>query len=371
LVLVQAALLLFGICAVAALTLDLGYATLARVQMQNAADSAAIEGLRFRDALPDAQRRAKASEMAEWIFDDDFDLSSDAKQLGAGPVVGLSAGQSDLNAFQTVQSIGVYKPALKPNLANEIDGDIVAGTFTPGVSGTEESDYTRLDFTPPGDTALLVRLRRSNEAFGAGDASRSNGPSIPFLLGRGSTMQASQNGYSPRIDGLTVRATAIADARPARSVGNPIVTPPSPGVTNFALERSFWEALQGNALVTVDAGGTISLGLTPAGRFLLTGSGRVIGSPLAPAAPSGDSAGFVPVYELIAGIERIVGFGTAQIAVAAGTAVVTKSPSQVALVNASVQLAGAQPALSQAEWTLIFESNRTLADALLAPGLVR
>ncbi|MEZ6090005.1 MAG: Tad domain-containing protein [Pirellulaceae bacterium] len=46
------AMLLFGLFAMAALVIDLGFARLTQRQMQVAADSAALEGLRYRDVVP-------------------------------------------------------------------------------------------------------------------------------------------------------------------------------------------------------------------------------------------------------------------------------------------------------------------------------
>ena len=64
-------LMLFG---VAALTLDLGIARLTQVQMQNVADTAALEGLRGRDAgaTADHDRRLATCNIAGWAFEDSF-----------------------------------------------------------------------------------------------------------------------------------------------------------------------------------------------------------------------------------------------------------------------------------------------------------
>ena len=51
-VLVLVVMLLFGIFAMAALVIDIGFARHAQRQMQTAVDSAALEGLRFRDQVP-------------------------------------------------------------------------------------------------------------------------------------------------------------------------------------------------------------------------------------------------------------------------------------------------------------------------------
>jgi hypothetical protein len=304
--LVWFALLTFVILAMAALTTDLGFARLTQRQMQMAADTAALEGVRLRDQVPefwlqdaafltavqadcgappttpqtatdpdwqswrDKVRRWAASTRAAQVFDDDFNPGNgDPHNFGAGPVIDLAGGVGPSNAWQTIApgSPPVYKPTrhngvpgLELNLPNAQHGDIVAGRFLqfPATAGAaEDRDYNRLlnDFQPVDASlaasadALLVRLRRSNDFAGhdaiAGESSR--GPALPFLFGRGSLMAGGDPtaGYSPRHHGITVRGTAIAAARPAFSVGLPVasVSPPLPGLTPFVLRRAFWNTL--------------------------------------------------------------------------------------------------------------------------------
>lgn len=268
--LVQVALVVFAICAMLSLVVDLGYARLTQAQMQNAADAAAIEGLRKRDAVAgdpvasDLQRRTAASVLVQSVFDDDFDpTNGDADyQIGAGPIIELTDGLTSLHAAQTmtVPATSVYEPELQLNQQNEVHGDMVSGRFcysadpAPSESvvytaaGTIVCDepqsatgsYARNDFNPGvDDTAFLVRLRRSNELQEADVAS--GGPSLPLTFGKGSLIRGddSASAYSARRDGLTVRATAIADARPALRVGLPRVAFALPGVTPFALRDTF------------------------------------------------------------------------------------------------------------------------------------
>ena len=47
--LTQFALIVFALCAVLSLIIDVGYARMTQSQMQNAADVAALEGVRSRD----------------------------------------------------------------------------------------------------------------------------------------------------------------------------------------------------------------------------------------------------------------------------------------------------------------------------------
>src|SRR5262249_48697080 len=103
--------------AILSLVIDVGYARLTQVQMQNAADSAELEGLRNRDVgvfnpatgqtvddpfASDCLRRAAARHVVQRVFDDDFDLTDgDAYQFGAGPVIDLTeGGVTNLHALQ-------------------------------------------------------------------------------------------------------------------------------------------------------------------------------------------------------------------------------------------------------------------------------
>jgi hypothetical protein len=281
--LAQFALIAFAIFGVLALVIDAGYVRLTQVQMQNAADAASLEGLRLRNLRADGfesdcKRRTAANRMAAWTFDDDFDLSADALQLGAGPNVSLTAGIGRANALQTIEldDPRVYKPALQHNqLENLQHGDMVSGTFTYTSSATaaEDSDYVRVDFTPaapvppgasglPGcpadddfagvpesgngavtDNAFLVRMRRTNNFDDLDEVPdvSSRGQPLPLLFGRGTTIEGSDSpgDYSVRHHGLTVRSTAIAAAAPVLRVG--VARFGKRGSAPFALDRTFYE----------------------------------------------------------------------------------------------------------------------------------
>ncbi len=227
-VLVLVIMLLFGILGLAALVIDIGFARLAQSEMQTAADSAALEGLRWRDvtqsgdlpqawlANPDFQqqtgvlsstgtlsslqadrvRRWAASNSVANTFADSVDSSGGTVQYGAGPVVNFSPGVGDpsLAAGQTIEQPGsagnpsVYQPrrsdgtpGLELNyLDNARNGDMTSGTYgvmDPNFDATstadEDTNYYRRDFTPPsGGTAaasapaFLVRMRRTSDTSG-------------------------------------------------------------------------------------------------------------------------------------------------------------------------------------------------------------
>ena len=268
--LVQIALIAFALSGLLSLVIDIGYARLAQSQMQNAADSGALEGLRQRDnlALNPAARRAAVNNVVGWTFDDDFDPTNGDPdyQFGAGPVVDLTDGVTTAHALQTISvpDVHVYKPSLQSNLTNSPEGDMVSGHFCytsdphPSEDASYElqdivcndpqrgtGSYARNDFNPGAGAstpnAFLVRLRRSNEYQDLENQTdpdvASSGPSIPLTFGKGTTIHGDDPNvdYSVRRDGLTVRATAIAHTRPAMHLGLPQANPATPAITPFVL----------------------------------------------------------------------------------------------------------------------------------------
>ena len=86
--LVQIALMAFALCGLLSLVIDVGYTRVTRGQMQNAADTAALEGLRKRDVgvrnpvtgqtindafASDCIRRASVNRIVRWTFDDNLE----------------------------------------------------------------------------------------------------------------------------------------------------------------------------------------------------------------------------------------------------------------------------------------------------------
>lgn len=410
------AMLLFGMLALGGLVIDLGVALLTQVQLQAVADPAALEGLRMRDAVDlngqpigDIGRRQAAVQTAALVFDDDLNplaAPTQPLQLGAGPELTLSDGFTELNASQliTVPEQRTYRPVLQPNEDNHTHGDLVAGTFAPpgpDVPGTEDGAYRRNDFTPSDQAAgatapaFLVRLRRTNDFDGLDNQAgiSSSGTALPLLLGHGSMTPTANpdnpNNYNFRQHGFTVRATALADARPAMRVGLPqsAAVPPLAGVTPLALDREFWAALVEGVPVaaTVDAAGTISSGgVAVAGRFTPAAPDpavlTTVGQPVSPAAPTVTTplTGYVPLYQVVTEggvpVERVVGFGHLNVTGALPSLQLTKLTSLIAPGNASRHL-GAAPALPDPTvWPVLLAANAALLSApgtVLTPALVR
>ena len=207
--LVLMVMLLFSIFGFAALVIDLGFARLTQRQMQTAVDSAALEGLRWRDVqlweqLPqswltnsdfqaqvgvganptdpitpqqrDAIRRWAASQSVAQLFppNPNPNPDPDPANYGAGPVVDFSpaVGPAYLTADRTmtIPATPVYQPVrsdgtpgLELNVAtDDPNGDLVAGTYElnpnyPAASdGSADSadeneqnkQYNRRDFVP-------------------------------------------------------------------------------------------------------------------------------------------------------------------------------------------------------------------------------
>jgi len=450
--LTQVVLIVFAIFAVLSLVIDIGYARITQSQMQQAADVAALEGLRNRDVgivnpttgvsannpfASDCMRRIAANHAVRWVFDDNFDpTDGDEYQFGAGPRVELSEGATTLHALQAVSvpEVPVYDPDLQLNQLNDVHGDMVSGRFCyvaePGPSeGADYAEslvctepqrasgtYARNDFNPNptspasgglagcpspdeplpdvwpastgslatvDDSAFLVRLRRSNELREFGDQVEpgvaSSGPALPLLLGKATTIHGDDpaSEYSIRRDGLTVRATAISDIRPALHVGLPQTNPARLGVTPYAVGDAFVPTVPpAGVQVTVNpASGQICRGLTctgatlpvnVVGRFVdnlinparpgslaMSTVGRVLPPPVAVVCAALTQAlriGYGPVYSPMAsGAIRVIGFTRISLNVDPArpgnpcAAVAVRGPALVAASNATAVLASGLP----------------------------
>ena len=99
-VLVLITIMLFGLFAMAALVIDVGFARLAQRQMQSASDAAALEGLRGERmvAISYSDRQNAAETLIAWTFDDNLDPTDSENSsaggdaaIGAGPLVSLNS----------------------------------------------------------------------------------------------------------------------------------------------------------------------------------------------------------------------------------------------------------------------------------------
>ena len=250
-------MIFFGLMGLAALVIDMGFARLAQRQMQTAVDSAALEGLRWRDefllgtrqspmmhgrACPQIasarQSQVGSTSRGQPGFNTWTPDGGEPMNFGAGPVVQFQGGLRTLPSasqqlivpappvYQPTRSDGT--PGLELNFGNASDGDMVAGTYALNGSydaeprrrtrthnmtgGTFSPATTAASATAPG---FLVRMRRTNDvnSLDHEPSASSGGPTLPFLFGRGSLMARSgDSGQLSVTSGTTVRATAIAAA---------------------------------------------------------------------------------------------------------------------------------------------------------------
>lgn len=306
-VLVVMAVLIFALFGVAAMVIDLGIFRLTRVQMNSATESAALEGLRYKDTQSDFVRRVRASQLVVRIFDINQDISPGnfEASIGAGPVTALANGTGDLNVNAALQS-GVSDPADPANASgpsegrlwkrrkevlgnpiwlelnnadNDFYGDLVSGDYDENAAHVDYlpgDPYRRPDFnaTPNGD-AFLARMRRTRAGVTPRDREdgvSSSGPPIPYLFATASTVQTGPSGFNPRTQGMTVRATAIAQERRTMQAG-PLGYSDSDGtiegVAAISLSRAFWNGLGTN--------GSDTISFLPSGQINGAGAGPNIG----------------------------------------------------------------------------------------------
>ena len=217
-------------------------------------------------------------------------------------------------------------------------------------------------------------------------------------------------GYSVRHHGLTVRATAVAQAVPARTVG-PVqfVAAQSretdvEGLTPFALSRTFWAGMgNGTVELTADAAGALTANGGAAGqaidatRLLTVGQRLTDRSTLVTTFPADaplELLALVPIYDTVAGRgEWFVGFGvvsvtsTAPLTIqrrAGGTAFAADNPYLARAgkpfrnVSGAVVQTAASALPADAPLDAVFTLNKALASdpataplTVTAPVLVR
>lgn len=191
--LAQIALVVFGLFGVLALVVDVGYARLSQAQMQQAADVAALEGLRLRDIgvidstgqavndgyASDCLRRASAHRLARLIFDDEVGRGAGGPgyQAGAGPVIDLTGGVGSLHALQllSVPDAHAYDPLLQLNQQNVAYGDMVSGRFC---YSADPSSSEGLPYDTP-ETLVCGELQRGAGTYARNDFNPSVTPPEP------------------------------------------------------------------------------------------------------------------------------------------------------------------------------------------------
>lgn len=228
-------LFLVFLAGILALTIDFGYVTLSRRTMQSAVNTAALQGARDVGGRGKEQART----VIRNLFDDDLDPTENLTTLGAGPDQSL-VGRDANDRTQLGNATGsiplfenryqhVYRPVPQLNQDDDQHGDLVRGRYRQDDDDLhrESGDYSRTDFdVDPSGRAFLARLRRTPSRNGIADpldridGVSSSGTGSPLLLGRLLPIVPKPSGeYDIRRDGVTIRATAIADSRPIVHVG--------------------------------------------------------------------------------------------------------------------------------------------------------
>ena len=317
-VMVLLAMLLFGLMAMAALVIDMGFARLTQRQLQTAANTAALEGLRGEGdpALTYEQRQQAAERLIEWTFDDDLDVSNgddgvagSGGRFGAGPLVGFSGGAGDpsLAASQLI-TVDPSNPTYKPILQR-------------GVETAEE---------------FRVNLQRGGTQDGSADVF-SQGQAVSYLFARGSLMNRAliQNG-------ITVRGESLAEGIPALSVGLPVTDTSGievyPGAIAIGFRLADWNGSRSDP------------------RQLDTAK-TVVGQEVIEGATATLADGYCCIYETISGTDRVVGFGM----IAGGVAL----PRFVAIANATGRLGDVWESLDVAVRDSVWGLNESIDGGLL------
>ncbi|MBL8858363.1 MAG: Tad domain-containing protein [Planctomycetes bacterium] len=449
------AVLLVVFFAIAGVSIDLGLASLTQQQMQVAVDPAALEGVRLRDYsvyehISDPNRRPKVSNLVRLVFDDDLHPTggtqasgavpglppddADQLQLGAGPMLrvsgqgsgpmapgGVLGFQGDPSQPSSPVTPTWDDPILQGNMlpgpvvGNFDNGDMVSGTYHDDAEHTEPGNYQRPDFTrgvngtsgPWEALGFLVRMRRTTGAnpFDNQVGKASHGPTVPLLFALGSTLRKSDSSqWDPRRDGMTVRATAIAVARPALraspapinpTTGDPIASEsdaPSPmiGLHAAAMSIDYWTSLSpganwSNAVnsLTIGPDGSLTAGGQVRGFLVRANTVTSVGQPIIPdaAAPmlTGIRPGYVAIYARIpagaGGTDRVIGYGFSDVGknsdgtlvrfrlgiIAPGGGSTSDVRVWVAANGVSAQIGMDTPALSKPDWDEVFRQNRILA----------
>jgi len=337
------AIAMLALFAMLALVLDLSRAMLMRRQMQASVNSAAMDGLRFRDDIPEAWRDATTAPtglletvgvppaVAYDLADPDWRQYIDrARRWSAANLGGqalfapdheqslarvpkVSVAVNPNNSFppflQTIDPADLFddfpRPVMQANLdtdGSQIDpgGDLVGGAFDASDAAHVETHlptYARTDFTEFGDSssstgyhsdansAFVARLRRTGEDFNGSDGSRTASQRMPLLFGIG--VKDSTSGEPLQ---AIVRATAVADSQPALSIGPMFyrAVPATAGIqwtvgaAPFVISPPAWQSL-----------GTLQT-QTPGAGIYLQSTGQV----------TTDAAGTIPLFQ-VTGVSQL------------------------------------------------------------------
>jgi len=338
-VMVLFAMLLFGIMAMAALVIDIGFARLAQRQMQTAVDSAALEGLRGLGIIAYDDRQANAENFIAWQFDDDLDaanrddgIAGDGGAFNAGPIISFSGGAGDPSIYASqLMTVDPDNAVYKPRRMQRRD---------------EPDDEERKN-------TFQVIMQRGGAIEGDPDLF-DLGPSVPYLFARGSLI----NRETVR-GGMSVRALSTAESVPALKIGDPVFDSANveiyPGPSPIGYELNDWNGTK------IDP--NTQEPLLPRLEPRSTNQVKVVGLAITAvgSAQSPLPDGICAIYTKIDGVDRVVGFGR----ISVGAAL----PSYVALANASGRLSSVWSELDSEHVEELLSANRSIIGGLRVPVL--
>lgn len=317
-VLVLVAMLLFGLFAMAALVIDLGFARVAQRQMQTASDAAALEGLRGEGVRDYGTRQDAAEQLVTWTFDDDLNATNGSVgNVGAGPNVTFSGGVGDsgLHAGRLITvdpDNASHQPVLQRR-ANQLAGQEFSIAIQRGGNVDREFD-------------LLAE-----------------GPAVPYLFARGSLLDRERVG-----DGIATGGVARAIADRALAVGLPIIVGGIeiyPGAIAIGYEIGDWNSSRSSPR-QIDSPKTL------------------VGQSVINQAPASLLDGYCCIFSSVGGVDRVVGFGVIDGAVAL--------PVSVAVSNASARQGSTWNQIDVSVRDAVLTQNATIIGGLLvarlAPG---
>ncbi len=214
-VLVLALLLMTAMLAMLAFSIDVGYMSVARAELQRAADSAAL---------------AAASELLNEVR-----LQGDAAQS-----LVISQGRTAANQYSQINPVCGTGPALDLNTGNDVSGDIVFGRYS-SAAGMSTS------CTPAQYNAVFVRVQRTSERNGE----------FPLFFARFLGLHSA----SSQAEAIATFRDGIAGFRITEQTGNADLLP-------FALDIKDWQDVMAG-------GGTDGWSYNPGARTISSGSDGV------------------------------------------------------------------------------------------------
>lgn len=336
------AVLFAGLLGMAALTIDLGHATMQQQRLESFADASSMVALRH-EALLRFQLALNPSRLSEWgcsnpdtptgrdtCIEDRVQSSTQVSAAYAAVLPNESDRGQGLAGAEV--SLGPSRPEGRPLPCGALCWQTQAAQRVPLLFG----QGSNLRFNP-GDLSAMMDARARGQVFVEND-----GQALPSI----------------RTQGITIKANTRAETQPVVRVGSPVTGTANqsglpPGRAPFALELNAWRlAGVGGSLVLIENGtGTLAgagSSQNPPGRRLLNGEALRAGLALA-GTDNGQEEAWTPLQDADASYvplfvkldetdeELVIGFGFATLDWAENLQTLTVTPleSQLAPANAT------------------------------------